>query len=226
MSYPSMQMQPPDYAQREFREGLQKLKTASLLYIISALLTGLGFTATLLGGFSFGKTGAIMGGIGVLAAAIVGAILGLVALFAFLVPAFSHFRNSDPSMFGTAATLVKIGYAVGFILFIIGMALIISAIVTLNPGMVFGGLGLSVIGAIFLLIGLIGLIIGMFKLKDKTDETLFLVAGILFIIGIFVGILQFIAWILVFVATNSTLNKLSSIPPAQQGYIAPPPPSR
>ncbi len=226
MSYPSMQMQSPDYAQREFREGLQKLKTASILYIISALLTGLVPTLMLLGGFSFGKVGIMAGGIGMLVAAIVGAILGLVALFAFLVPAFTHLRNSDPSMFGTAATLVKIGYAVGFILFIIGLALVISAIFTLNPGMVFGGLGLFVIGAIFLLIGLVGLIIGMFRLKDKTGETLFLVAGILFIIGIFLGILQFVAWILVFVAANSTLNKLSSIPSAQQGYVAPPPPSR
>ncbi len=224
MSYPSMQMQPPDYVQREFREGLQKLKTASLLYIISALLTGLVPTLMLLGGFSFGIAGVMAGGIGMLTAAIVGAILGLVALFAFLVPAFTHLRNSDPSMFSTAATLVKIGYAIGFILVIIGLALIISVVATPSVAVVFGGLILFIIGAIFLLIGLIGLIIGMFRLKDKTDETLFLVAGILFIIGIFIGILQFVAWILVFVAANSTLNKLSTIPSTQQGYVAPPPP--
>ncbi len=216
--------QPAQYTQQELIEGLRKLKTASLIYIISALLVGVGFTAAMMG-FAFGAGGAVFGGVGVLAAAIVGALLGLIALFAFLIPAFSHLKNADPSMFGTPATLVKIGYAVGFILFIIGVGLIMSVIATGNPAMVFGGLGLFALGGIFLLIGLIGVAIGMFKLKDKTGETLFLVAGILFIIGIFVGILQFIAWILVFIGANSAINKMSSMPSQPQGYVAPPPPS-
>ena len=221
MSYTSVQ--PVSAMQQEFAEGLRKLKTAALIYIISALLVGLGFTAAMMSGLS-GMGGVVFGGIGLLAAAILGAILGLIALFGFLIPAFSHLKNADPSAFGTSATLVKIGYAVGFILFIIALALIASVVATGNPGMVFGGLGLFVLGAIFLLIGLIGVAIGMFRLKDKTGETLFLVAGILFIIGIFIGILQFIAWILVFVGANSALNKLSSMPPQAQGYVAPPPP--
>ncbi len=224
MSYVPTSMQSAPYAQQEFIEGLRKLKTASLIYIISALLVGIGFTAAMMSGFAFGKEGAILGGVGVLAAAIVGALLGLVALFAFLIPAFSHLKNADPSMFGTPATLVKIGYAVGFVLFIIGIGLIITVITTKNPSMVLGGLGLLALATIFLLIGLVGVAIGMFKLKDKTGESLFLVAGILFIIGIFIGILQFIAWILVFVGANSAINKLSTMPPQPQGYVASPPP--
>ncbi len=216
MSYTPMSTQPGMYVQKEFIEGLRKLKTASLIYIISALLVGIGFSAALMSGLAFGARGAAFGGVGVLAAAIVGALLGLVALFAFLIPAFSHLKNADPSMFGTPATLVKIGYAIGFILFIIGIGLILAVVATGNPAMALGGIGLFILGAIFLLIGLIGVAIGMFKLKDKTGDTLFLVAGILFIIGIFIGILQFIAWILVFVAANSAINKLSTMPP--QGY--------
>ncbi len=223
MSYTPMQ--PASAMQQEFTEGLRKLKTAALIYIISALLVGLGFTAAMMSGLG-GIKGLVFGGVGLLVAAIVGAILGLIALFGFLIPAFSHLRNADPSAFGTPATLVKIGYAVGFILIIIALVLIVSVTVTGNPGMVIGGMGLFFLGAIFLLIGLIGVAIGMFKLKDKTDESLFLVAGILFIIGIFIGILTFIAWILVFVGANSALNKLSSMSPQTQGYTVPPPPPR
>ncbi|MEM4613964.1 MAG: hypothetical protein QXJ56_08445, partial [Ignisphaera sp.] len=79
-----------------------------------------------------------------------------------------------------------------------------------NPGIAFGGLAIAVIGGILFLIGYIGNIIYFFKLKDVFNSTIFLVAAILLIIGIFIGITQFIAWILTFVETRSIESKISS----------------
>ena len=76
------------------------------------------------------------------------------------------------------------------------------------------------LGLAFLLIGFIGLIIGCFKLRDSFQETLFLVAGILFIVAmvlIFVPatsavawILHIIAWIMIYTASGSSIHKLQT----------------
>ena len=213
---------PPQHP--EFIEGIKKLRTASLLYIIATLLLGIGLLAPFI--FLPGLMRPLRGPpypigllVGMLAVATAGSILGLVALFAYLVPAFSHLKNYDESSFGTPLKLVKLGYVLGFILLILGAIIFATTLVRGGTVSVFGGLAVLVIGVIFLLIGLIGLIIGMFKLKDKTDESIFLAAGILFIIGIFISIVSFIAWILVFVGTGSVLKKLQAPPPP------PPPPA-
>ncbi len=202
----------------ELREGLEKLKKAALLYIVSALLTGIGSMALLSSGALSGATGALSRAIGMFVAALVGAILGLAALFAFLVPSFSSLRNYDTSRFGTPAKLVKIGYGGGLVLFFIAMLLFVAAIYAKSLGVVFAGLGLFGIASILLFIGMIGIIMGMFKLKEITGEGLFTAAGVLFIVGIFVSILTFVAWILVFVAAGKALNRIGA-----GGYVAPPP---
>ncbi len=211
------------------REGLEKLKKAALLYLVSALLVGIGFASLLMGGALFGGTGALAGAVGMLAAALIGAILGLASLFAFLLPAFSRFKEYDSSKFGTPSTLLKIGYGGGFALLFIAMLVLIGGAVAKSPGILLGGLALFGISAILLFIGLIGLIIGSFKLKDVTGEGMFTAAGVLFIIGIFVNILTFIAWILIFVAAGRALSKLGTgtyAAPAtpQAPPSAPPPP--
>lgn len=74
----------------------------------------------------------------------------------------------------------------------------------------FSGVAIAVIGGILFLIGYIGNIIYFFKLRDVFNSSIFLVAAILLILGIFVGILQFIAWILIFIETKSIESKISS----------------
>ncbi len=78
-----------------------------------------------------------------------------------------------------------------------------------------------VLSFIFLLIGNIGLILLCFKLHDRFKDALYMVAGILFIIGIFVGgVVSFVGWILLYVALGKTIASLRS----QQAYITPQPP--
>jgi len=213
------------------REGLEKLKKASLLYLISALLMGAGLAAVVTGGLLFRGAGALAGAVGMLVAILIGAILGLVALFAFLISSFSSLREYDESRFGTPAKLLKIGYGGGFILIFIATLILVGGALAVSPGLMLGGLILFIIAGILLFIGLIGIILGMFKLKEVTGEGLFTAAGVLFIIGIFINILTFIAWIIVFVAAGRALSKVSAgpaaAPPAQPAPpgVPPPPPA-
>lgn len=205
------------------RRGLSKLKSAAAINIISTLLIGIAAGTLVLGG----HVGALMHAaaapnialgslIMAIAILLIGSILALVALFAFLIPAFSALREYKEDRFGTPAKLIKIGYIGGFILLIIGTLVMIgiasSAAKVGAPalGSIFGVTAVIIIGAILLLIGQIGIIIGMFRLNDEFKTSSFLAAGILFIIGIFISILNFIGWILVFVGARSALNKVES----------------
>lgn len=199
------------------REGLEKLRKAALLYIVSALLVGVGFLALMTGGVLFKGAGALAGAVGMFIAALIGAILGLASLFAFLLPAFSHMKEYDRSKFGTPSTLLKVGYGGGFALMFIAMIVMIAAAYARSVGMIFGGMALFGIAGILMFIGLIGMIMGTFRLKGVTQEGLFTAAGVLFIIGIFISILTFIAWILIYVAAGRALSRIGV-----GGYAAPP----
>ena len=210
------------------RAGLERLRKAALLYLVSALLVGVGLSTLLIGGALFRGPGALAGAVGTIAAALIGAILGLAALFALLIPAFSSLKEYDRSRFGTPSTLLKVGYGGGFALIFLAMLLLIAGISAKSAGAVLGGLVLFGIGAILMFIGMIGIIIGMFRLKDVTGEGLFTAAGVLFIIAIFVSILALVAWILVYVAAGKALSRVSvgapTAPPAQPAPPGVPPP--
>lgn len=72
------------------------------------------------------------------------------------------------------------------------------------------GIVVIIIAAILMLIGHIGLIILNFKLNEFEKNTLYLVAGIMFIIGIFIGVTDIIGWILMYVALGDSINKRST----------------
>ncbi len=208
--------------------GLGKLKNAALINIISMILLGASWTLLLpilMNPSLFtSRAAAAVTALGTLmisvAVVIVGAILSLISIFAFLVPAFSSLREYNPSRFGTPSKMIKVGYVGGFILIVIAAIIFLASIAgaasrgATAAHLVFGGaivtLALGVIGAILLFIGQIGVIVGMFRLNDELHKTSLLVAGILFIIGIFLGWLNFIGWILVFVGARSALNELRS----------------
>ncbi|OYT46459.1 MAG: hypothetical protein B6U85_07510 [Desulfurococcales archaeon ex4484_42] len=214
--------------------GLSKLRTASILYIVSSLLASIGLISVLpfitmihalplhadMVALTITKTIIVnaeasaiafttMGvAITMLILSMVGGIISLIALFAYLIPSFSDLSKYDESAFSTPYKLLKIGYLLGLILFIVALIIIILGAVGRALTSIILGMVLIIISFILLLLGKIGLAIGMFKLRDRLAETLFLVAGILFIIGIIVTIVDFVGWILVLVATGSALDKL------------------
>ncbi len=208
--------------------GLSKLRTASMLYIVSSLLTGIGLISLLpftsltytspththiTGMVAITKVSTIaFAAVGVaftlLILSIIGGILSLIALFAYLIPSFGDLSKYDESAFNTPYKLLKIGYLLGLILFILSLIVIVLGAVGRSFIGLFLGTVLILVSFILLLLGKIGLAIGMFKLRDRVAESLFLVAGILFIIGIIITIVDFVGWILVLVAAGSAIDRL------------------
>ncbi len=214
--------------------GLRKIKDAALLNIISYILVAAFYIIAFYSIMTFPPASLIIGFI----VLIVASILSLIALFAFLIPGFEDLRDYDPSNFNTSCILIKIGFAGGLILVIVAIALVFYLIsigvsiytithpmfymhhtFTVNVAISETYVGnmliligivelLFIISLVLLLIGYVGLIIGMFKLKDVTGEDLFLAAAILFIISIFLPILDFIAWILTYIGAGEAVKRV------------------
>ncbi len=231
---------------KAFSEGMSKLKTAAFLHIISSILiysatfawvwavfATMGATVVIqpgeetpsgpFGHLAFTHMGIAMGTVvALIIAGIAGFVMALVATYGFLLPASAKFAEYDKERYGTVSTLIKIGFIGGPLSAIGGIVLAVLGIFVALPGFVVVGVILLIIAIVLLLIGIIGLIIMTFRLKDDTDDDLFMIAGILFIIGLFVGFLTVIAWILVYVAAKPGAKPTRS---AHKGSdILPPPP--
>jgi len=131
-------------------------------------------------------------------------ILVVVAVYGYLLPSAKQFASWRPGEFSTASKLIRIGFVWGVVILIIALAL------TLTIVLAFVGIALGIIGGILFLIGKVGIIILFFKLRDAFNSTLFLVVAILAIIGMFIPILDFIAWILVLVGSSSIKSRILS----------------
>jgi len=217
--------------------GLEDIRSAALLIIISSILAVAGLAAglSLILSAVFGAAnfehfvGAILGGAAVFVVLLlVSLILGLVAMFAKFIPGLGRLKQWS-SEFSTAHTLVKVGMIGGLILPLLAFVVILASVFAGSLGGVLGGFGLLLIGLILLLIGHIGIIIACFKLKDMFNDSMYLVAGILFIlslilsfIGVVSGILSLIGWILIYIAVPKSIAKLRSIQstPAQPAQMA------
>ncbi|MEM2214485.1 MAG: hypothetical protein QXI72_05740 [Candidatus Nezhaarchaeales archaeon] len=181
-------------------EAYNSMKRGILYIIIGWLLIGVGlmtllgiFAITPIGVRSFGLVMAIT----VIALIVIGAIIGLVGLYAHFIPGTTKLASIDPR-YSTAATLTKIGYVWGLVLLIIGVPLIFAFFI---------GLPVMIVGYILLILGYVGVIILCFKLNEVEQNTLYLVAGIMFIIAIFISVVGFVAWILLYVALGDSIRK-------------------
>ncbi len=187
--------------------ALQRMKKGVLLVFIAWIFLGIsilvGITSILAMGAMDGLEGLVAGDVALVVLIIVGVIIALIGLYREFIPGVKNLADIYPE-FSTAAKLIRIGYIGGLILLLIG------AILTL----VLIGLLIIVIGLILVFLGTIGVIILCFKLKDKYQDTLYLVAGVLFIIGLFIPILAVIAWILLYAGLGSTVRKLQSTTPS------------
>jgi len=101
------------------------LFVGALFSIFAGLGMGMGIEEVLVG-----ASGNVVAG---LALIIVSIVLWLVALFAFLIPAFSRLKKYNAAVFGTPATLIKIGYAVGLIIVLVGFIIIIGILTAFLP---------------------------------------------------------------------------------------------
>jgi len=200
----------PPQAQRMV-EALQRLRSAALLLIIAGFIMSLGALSgaasvlRLLGGRGFEglARGLFVGSFVAAIVELAGAVIALIAFYSYLRPGALALREAD-QRYSTAATLIDIGYFWGLLLIIIGIPLILVLI----------GVVLLIIGRILLFIGQIGVVILAFNLHDAEKNTLYLVAGVLFITGIFVRLLTPIAWILMYVALGESIAKHTSPMPA------------
>ncbi len=136
-----------------------------------------------------------------------GVVLAIIAVYVKLLSSIKLLKMYDSSRYSSASTLIRVGYVWGLALTLIGLVLAIFAIA--SPLFIFIAVGIIAAGAIMLLIGFIGLIILSFKLHDELRKESFIVAGILFIISIFLGgLLTFIAWIFMYLGAKDSLNEL------------------
>lgn len=242
MSLPLPPGTPSQQSIESFVKGLKKLKTSAILMIVVSILLilvnyiiSLIFTRVAIDVFSLleeiGRKGfnlqfilslireVISGLISppVIAIALVIAVVLIIAVYGFIIPSFTFFKDYNAREFSISTTLVKIGYISSIPLGLIGIVLIVIGGLSMNLLiLVLGGFIFGIAG-ILSLIGEIGLWIGLFKLEKTTDERIFIVAAIILILGRFISnYISPIGWILVFIASRSALNKI----PLKQ----PPPP--
>ncbi|NPA69821.1 MAG: DUF973 family protein [Crenarchaeota archaeon] len=215
------------------RSGLRKIRDAALLNIISYILSIAFYISIFFFIMTFPPSVFIIS----LITFLISLILGLIALFAFLIPGFEDLRDYDPSNFNTPCILIKIGLVGGLILMLISVVLLfylisigvsvhslmyhVFYIHQMSASMIMPEIYMEhmifligvvellfLISLILLLIGYIGIIIGMFRLREITDEDLFLAAGIIFIISIFLPIMDFVGWILTFIGASEAMKRV------------------
>ncbi len=148
----------------------------------------------------------------------------LFAIFAMIRPGMRRLSEVDNRfrICYTGTTLLL----VGLVVMVLGLIVLaaVSATAGFSPeatgGAVIGGLtlfGVSLIGTIIAWIGnILTFVVGAFLLYGKYQDSLYMAAGILFIIDIvmflggFSGILTLVGYILMYKALDNTINKLST----------------
>jgi hypothetical protein len=209
---------PPSGA--SYVEAYRLMREGALLLIISSLLVGVGIILLYFSiipllyiPVAFEGFKAVLGlVIALIVLLIIGGVITLIGLWGKFIPGVEKLAAINPE-FGTSRTLIKIGLFWGTILLIVGAATLIVLI----------GVFIIIIAAILLLVGYIGLIILGFKLNELEKNTLYLVAAILFIIGIFIGIASFVGWILLYVALGDSIRRATGAPPTAPAMYPQPP---
>ncbi|MEM2004988.1 MAG: DUF973 family protein [Zestosphaera sp.] len=183
-------------------DALTRMRDGLLLIFIAWILLGAGIMSIFMGMFAtLALEGLIIGGV----LSLTGAVLALVGFYSKFVPGAGDLARANPE-FATSSTLIKVGYIWGLILIMVGVVLTIILV----------GVLLILAGVVLMVLGYVGVIIMCFKLNDAYSNTLYIVAGILFIIAIFMPVLGAISWILLYAAMGDTINKVRTSLPQQQ----------
>ena len=219
-------------ALRTLRSGFLYLLVAVIMSIV-AVLAGLISIIAALGFMSAAPHGpsAFAGVIGAVATLLILLLvavgIALYAIFGKIRPGMRQLSEIDDGfrISYTGTTLIL----VGLIIMVLGLIVVVAVFAAAGSspetmrGAVIGGLtlfGVLVIGAIIALIGnILTFVVGAFKLHSRYQNSLYMAAGILFVIDIalllvgFSGILTLVGYILMYIALGDTINKLSTTAP-------------
>jgi len=222
-------------AQSQLIEALRRIRVAIRLLVIGYLfivLSMFGFYITEMeafyyrGNYEKAHAAEVMGGSFFLAVLLIGVALIVVGVFAYLWRGTRALSKFD-QRYSIASDLINIGYPWGLILLVAGLLLSRFTV----------GIPIMVVGASLLLMGHIGVILLAFNLYSAEKNTLYLVAGILFIplspiyaillllvalvadmlgiVGIVVSLLSPIAWIPMYMALGESIRKREPQPATQ-----------
>ncbi|MEM1641977.1 MAG: hypothetical protein QXI85_04215 [Desulfurococcaceae archaeon] len=203
-----MEQSPLEAKHQDYINAYTRMRKGLLLVFVGWLIAAVGlmvFLGTILTdifGFGFGRGfrgdfAELLTTMGIFfVMMIVAGIIVLIGLWKDFLPGVDVLASVNPE-FSTSRRLLRLGYFWGIILAIVSIPLLIILI----------GFITLVISGILILLGHIGLIVLAFKLKDLEGETLYLVIGILAILGIFFSILIAVALILLYIALGSSIAK-------------------
>ncbi len=210
-------------ALRTLRSGFLYL----LVAVIAGIVAAFGFMATVPHGAS--ASAVIVGAEATLLILLLVAVsIALYAIFGKIRPGMRQLSEVD-SGFRICYTGTTLMF-VGLVILVLGIIVVVAMFAAAGSspetmrGAVIGGLtlfGVLVIGAIIALIGnILTFVVGAFKLQSRYQNSLYMAAGILFVIDIalllvgFSGILTLVGYVLMYIALGDTINKLSTAAPA------------
>jgi len=186
--------------------GFKGLRNYSLLYIIASLLLG----SSLLWGFirfmivrRALSISSISASILILIMGLAGCLILLIAVFLYLMDSMNGFSEFNVR-YSTSSSMVKVGYLGACLMFIIGF--LVSLIIPLIS------LILIFFGIMLLVVGRIGFAYLLTKINSDFKESAFLISAIIYIVGILLPPVDFIASIILFIASNSMLSRLKVSP--------------
>ncbi|MEM1596617.1 MAG: DUF973 family protein [Desulfurococcaceae archaeon] len=137
--------------------------------------------------------------------------LFFIGLWGKFLPGLGILKDVVPEI-STAESLIRIGYFWGLILLLVSIPLVFLII----------GILTFVISLILIFLGNIGLIILSFKLRDIEKDDLYLVSGVLFIIGLIFRLMNLFAWIILYISLGKSIEKHKSHPSQPTSLPFPP----
>ena len=223
-------------------EGLLKLRKGFLYLIVAAVMLFAGLVMGLVSlfyvlampGAVFHGTSVVFSTLAALASILlVSFVLHLYAVFSKIRGGYRDLSRVDKG-FGicySGTTLMLVGLVIAIIGALALIAFVASAMSAFPPGgpppggdvvaMFILPLGMVLLGLVLVFVGnILVYIIGAFKLNDRYKDSLFLAAGILYIIDLvlallgLVGLLQFVGHIIMYVALGKAAEKLTTSAPS------------
>jgi amino acid transporter len=218
-------------ALRTLRSGFLYLLVAVIMGIVAVLAGLISIMATFFGFMAAVPHGpsAFAGVIGavvlLLVLSLVAVGIALYAIFGKIRPGMRQLSEVDNgfriSYTGTTLMLV------GLVIMVLGLIVVVAmfAAAGFSPEATWGAvvsglilaLGVLLIGGIIGLIGnILTFVVGAFKLHSRYQNSLYMAAGILFVVDIILmflglgGILSAVGYILMYIALSDTINKLST----------------